>query len=93
MPRQKSRRATTYNQCPNALSALDIHTMMSYQCFQALCAIALVRNRRMLMLSMILDEDDNDILLLLYCCHLSILHNKHFFFYSGLNVHNIEPED
>jgi len=45
MPRQKSRRANTYNQHPNALSALDIHTMMSYQRFQALCAISLVRSR------------------------------------------------
>jgi hypothetical protein len=29
----KSKRATTYHQHPNALSALDIHTMMSYQPF------------------------------------------------------------
>jgi hypothetical protein len=42
MPRQKSKRATTYHQRPNALSALDMHTMMSYQQFQALCAISLV---------------------------------------------------
>jgi hypothetical protein len=42
MPRQKSKRATTYHQRPNALSALDMHTMMSYQRFQALCAISLV---------------------------------------------------
>ena len=52
MPRRKSRRATTYNQRPNALSALDIHTMMSYQRFQALCAISLVRSHQMFMLSM-----------------------------------------
>ena len=80
MPRQKCRRATTYKQRPNALSALDIHTMMSYQRFQALCAISLVRSRRMLMLSMILDEDDNDMILLLYRHHLSIVHNNNFFF-------------
>jgi hypothetical protein len=33
---KKSKRATTHHQCPGALSALDIHTMMPYQCFQAL---------------------------------------------------------
>jgi hypothetical protein len=44
MPRQKSKRATTYHQRPNALTALDIHTMMSYQCFQALCAMSLIRS-------------------------------------------------
>ncbi len=73
MPRQKSRRATTYNQRPNALSALDIHTMMSYQRFQALCAISLVRSRRMLMLSMMLDEDDDDMLLLPQFCVSNLL--------------------
>jgi hypothetical protein len=47
MPRQKSKRATsTYHQRPNALSSLDIYTMMSYQRFQALCAISLSRSRR-----------------------------------------------
>jgi hypothetical protein len=84
MPRQKSRRATTYNQRPNALSALDIH-MMSYQRFQALCAISLVRSHRMLMLSMILDEDDDDMLLLLYRHHISIVHNNNFFFILTLS--------
>ncbi len=80
MPHRKSKRATTYHQCPNALSSLDIYTMMSYQCFQALCAISLVRSHRMLMLSMVLDEDDNDSLLLLYCHHLSLVHNNNFLF-------------
>ncbi len=93
MPRRKSRRATTYNQRPNALSALDIHTMMSYQRFQALCAISLVRSRRMLMLSMMLDEDDDDMLLLLYRRHLSIVHNNNFFFILDSMFMNIEPED
>jgi hypothetical protein len=37
--------------------------MMSYQRFQALYAISLVRSHGMLMLGMILDEDDNDLLL------------------------------
>ncbi len=60
MPQRKSKRATTYRQHPNALSALDIHTMMSYQCFQALCAISLVRSRCMLMLSILIDDDNND---------------------------------
>jgi len=82
MPRRKSRRATTYNQHPNALSALDIHTMMSYQCFQALCATSLIRSRRMLMLCMMLDEDDDDMLLLLY-----------IFFILDSIIMNIEPED
>ena len=93
MPRRKSRRATTYNQRPNALSALDIHTIMSYQRFQALCAISLVRSRRMLMLSMMLDEDDDDMLLLLYRRHLSIVHNNNFFFFLDSMFMNIEPED
>jgi hypothetical protein len=93
MPRRKSRRATTYNQHPDALSALDIHTMMSYQRFQALCAISLVRSRRMLMLSMMLDEDDNNMLLLLYRCHLSVAHNNNFFFILDSMFMNIEPED
>jgi hypothetical protein len=44
IPRQKSKRATTNHHRPNALSALDIHTMMSYQFFQALCAISLIRS-------------------------------------------------
>jgi hypothetical protein len=82
MPRRKSRRATTYNQHPNALSALDIHTMMSYQRFQALRATSLVRSRRILMLCMMLDEDDDDMLLLLY-----------IFFILGSMLMNIEPED
>jgi hypothetical protein len=80
MPRRKSKRATSYHQRPNALSALDIYTMMSYQRFQALCAISLVRGHRMLMLSMVLDEDDDDSLLLLYRRHQSILHNNNFLF-------------
>jgi hypothetical protein len=33
-----TKRATTYHQWPNALSALDIYTMMSYQNFHSLCA-------------------------------------------------------
>jgi hypothetical protein len=87
MLHRESRRATTYHQRPNALSALYIHTMMSYQRFQALCAISLVRSHRMLMLSMILDDDDDDdLLLLLYRHHHAIIHNNNFFF-SGLNVH------
>jgi hypothetical protein len=86
MLHRESRRATTYHQRPNALSALYIHTMMSYQRFQALCAISLVRSRRMLMLSMILDDDDDNLLLLLYRHHQSIIHNNKFFF-SGLNAH------
>jgi hypothetical protein len=52
--------------------------MMSYQRFQALCAISLVRSRRMLMLSMVLDEDDDDSLLLLYRRHLSLVLTKFF---------------
>jgi hypothetical protein len=54
--------------------------MMSYQRFQALCAIRLVRSHRMLMLSMVLDKDDNDSLLLLYRRHLSLVHNNNFLF-------------
>jgi hypothetical protein len=84
MLRQKNRRATTYHQCPNALSALDIHTMMSYQHFQALCAISLVRSRQMLMFSMILDEDDEN--LLLYHHHQSIICNNNFFFLLDSNL-------
>ncbi len=42
--------------------------MMSYKCFQALCAISLVRNHCMLMLSMLFDnnDNDNDLFLFLY---------------------------
>jgi hypothetical protein len=82
MPCHKSKRATTYRQHPNALSALDISTMMSYQCFQTLCAISLVRSHCMLMLSTVFDkdDDDNDIFLTLYRHHLSILCNNLFFF-------------
>ena len=76
MPRRKSKRATTYLQRPNALSSLDIFTMMSYQRFQALCAISVSRSRRMLMLSMILEEDDDDLLLHLYRRHLFMLRNN-----------------
>jgi hypothetical protein len=79
MPHWKSNSATTYNQRPNALSALDIHIMMSYQRIQALCAISLVRSRQRHMLSMILDEDDDNLFLLLYRHHQSILHNNIFF--------------
>jgi hypothetical protein len=93
MPRQKSKRATTYHQRPNALSSLDIYTMMSYQHFQALCAISLVRSHCMLMLSMVLDEDDDDSLLLLYRRHQSILHNNNFLFVLDSMIMNIEPED
>jgi hypothetical protein len=93
MPRQKSKRATTYHQHPNTLSALDIHTMMSYQLFQALCAISLVRSHRMLKLSMILDEDNDDSLLLLYCHHLSLVHNNNVLFLLDSMFMNIEPED
>jgi hypothetical protein len=67
--------------------------MMSYQCFQALCAISLSRSHRMLMLSMILDEDDDDLLLHLYCHHLSMLRNNNFFFLLDSMFMNIEPED
>jgi hypothetical protein len=76
MPRRKSKTATTYLQRPNALSSLDIFTMMSYQRFQALCAISISRSRRMLMMSMILEEDDDDLLLHLYRRHLFMLHNN-----------------
>jgi hypothetical protein len=93
MPRQKSKRATTYLQRPNALSSLDIFTMMSYQRFQALCAISLSRSRRMLMLSMILQEDDDDLLLHLYRHHLFMLRNNNFFFLLDSMFMNIEPED
>jgi hypothetical protein len=95
MPRRKSKRATTYCQHPNALSALDIHTMMSYQRFQALCDISLVRSHRMLMLSMVLDandDDDDDLLLLLYHHHLSFLCNNLFFFSLDAEFMNIEPD-
>ncbi len=64
MPHQKSRIATTYHQCPNALFALDFHTIMSYQCFQALCAVSLVKRCQMLMLSMFLDEDDDNLVII-----------------------------
>jgi hypothetical protein len=94
MPQCKSKRATTYRQRPNALSALDIHRMMSYQCFQALCAISLVRNLCMLMLSMLFDGDDNDgdLFLLLYHCHLSNLCNNLFFFTLDSDFMTIEPD-
>jgi hypothetical protein len=93
MPRRKSKRATTCHQRPNALSSLDIYIMMSYQCFQALCAISLVRSHRMLILSMVLDKDDDDSLLLLYHRHLSLLHNNNFLFLLDSMFMNIEPED
>ncbi len=76
MPLRKSKKATTYHQQPNTLSSLDIYTMMSYQRFQALCAISLSRSRQMLMLSMILEEDDDDLLLHLYRRHLFMLRNN-----------------
>jgi hypothetical protein len=66
---------------------------MSYQRFQALCAISLVRSHRMLMLSMVLDEDDDDSLLLLYRRHQSILHNNNFLFVLDSMFMSIEPED
>jgi hypothetical protein len=56
---------------------------MSYQHFQALSAISLIRSHKMLMLSMILDEDYDDLPLLLYRCHQSNLHN----------IMNIEQEE
>jgi hypothetical protein len=93
MPHWKSKRAASYHQQPNTLSSLDIYMMMSYQCFQALCAISLSRSHRMLMLSMILDEDDDDLLLHLYCHHLSMLRNNNFFFLLDSMFMNIEPED
>jgi hypothetical protein len=68
-------------------------TMMSYQCFQALCAISLVRSHCMLMLSMVLDEDDDDSLLLLYRHHLSLVHNNNCPFLLDSMFMNIEPED
>jgi hypothetical protein len=94
MPRRKSKRATTYRQRPNALSALDIHTMMSYQRFQALCAISLVRNCRMLMLSMLFDDEgnDDDLLLLLYRHHISNLRNNLFFITLDSEFMTIEPD-
>jgi hypothetical protein len=79
-PCHKSRRVTTYHRRPDALSAFDIYTMMSYQYFQALCAISLTRSHWILMLSMIVDKDDNDLLLDLYCHHQSIYHKNKFFF-------------
>ncbi len=94
MPQRKSKRATTYHQCPNTLSALDIHTMMSYQCFQALSASSLVRSRCMLMLSMLMDDNDNDdnLLLLLYHRHLSNLCKDLFFFALDSEFITIEPD-
>ncbi len=81
---QKSKRATTYHQQPNALPSLDIYMMMSYQHFQALCAISLSRSHWMLMLNMILDRDDH---------HLPMLCNKNFFFLLDSMFMNIEPGD
>jgi hypothetical protein len=94
MPQRKSKRATTYRRRPNALSALGIHTMMSYQCFQARCAISLVRSGFMLMLRMLFDDDDNNdnFFLLIYRRHLSILRNNLFFFTLDSEFMNIEPD-
>jgi hypothetical protein len=62
--------------------------------FQALCAISLDRNHRMLMLSMLFDDDDNDdnLFLLLYHHHLSNLCNNLFFFTLDSDLINIEPD-
>jgi hypothetical protein len=46
MPHQKIKRATNHHRRPDALSALDIHTMISYQYFMALCAISLIRSHQ-----------------------------------------------
>jgi hypothetical protein len=51
--KQKSNHLPSMSECS---SALDIHTMMPYQRFQALCAITHIRSHRMLMLSIILDR-------------------------------------
>jgi hypothetical protein len=86
---------SSYNfpsKCPNTLSALDIHVMMSYQCFQALCAVNLVRGHCMLILSMMLEEEDDYLLLLPYHHHHSILHNNHFFFLLDSMFMNNESE-
>jgi hypothetical protein len=68
--------------------------MISYQCFQALCAISLVRSHRMLMLSMLFgdDDDDYDLFLLLYRRHISVLRNNLFFFTLDSELTNIEPD-
>jgi hypothetical protein len=76
VPCHKSKRAKIYHQWSNTLSALAIHTMMSYQLFQELC---LTNSWHMLMWRMILDEDDNDLFHLLNH-HLSVLYNNNFFF-------------
>jgi hypothetical protein len=62
MLHQKSKRATTYHQRPNALSALDIHTMMFYQRFQALCGMSAARD----IFLMILELKNYDIILTLF---------------------------
>ncbi len=67
---------------------------MSYQRFQALCAISLVRNCRMLMLSMLFDDEgnDDDLLLFLYHRHISNLRNNLFFITLDSEFMTIEPD-
>jgi hypothetical protein len=74
MPRRKSKRATTFRQRPNALSALDVYTMRACQHQWALSAVNSTNSRMMLMQSMDLEVEgeDDDLFMVLYHRHRSI---------------------
>ncbi len=74
MPRRKSKRATTFRQRPNALSALDVYTMRAFQHQWALSALNSTNSRMMLMQSMDLEVEgeDDDLFMVLYHRHRSI---------------------
>jgi len=71
MPRRKSNKATTLYQRPNALSALDVFTMRTFQHQWALSAINATSSCLMLMQSMDLEVegDDDELCMVLYHRH------------------------
>jgi len=70
---EKVKKATTLRQCPNALSALEVFTMRTFQHQWALGVINATCSHLMLMQSRDLEvEDDDDLFMVLYHHHRSI---------------------
>jgi hypothetical protein len=95
MPCRKSKRATTFRQQPNALSALDVFTMRAFQHQWALSAVNSTNSRMMLLQSMDLEVEgeDDDLFMVLYHHHHSILKDMNFLSTVDSLFMNINEDD
>jgi hypothetical protein len=95
MPHRKSKRATTFHQRPNDLTALVVFTMRAFQHQWALSALNSTNSRMMLMQSMDLEVEGevDDLYMALYHHHRSILRDMNFLSTLGSLFMNINEDD